>query len=116
MLGVRLEKVEAMAHAFQIVGVERTITNWGHQHVTAVGTAPEPGSPDSWPIAWVLGALAAGDLFYTMNDVEGTAFARPYRCMCGFATIRTTPSDELRDGLESASMEAWEELRATASC
>jgi hypothetical protein len=113
---VRLEKVEAMAHAFQIVGVDRTITNWGHRHVTSVGTAPEPGSPDLWPITWVLGALAAGDLFYTTAKVDGTVFARPYRCICGFATIRTTPSDELSDGLESTSMEAWEELKAPASC
>jgi hypothetical protein len=116
MLGVRLKKVEIMAHAFEIVSVDRTVTNWGHQHVTAVRTAPEPGSPDRWPITWVLGALAAGDLFYTINKAEGTAFARPYRCICGFATIRTTPSDEMGDGLESISMKAWQELSAPASC
>ena len=102
-----------MTQAFQIESVQRSVTNWGHRHVTAVGTAPKPGSPDQWPIASVLGVLAAGDLFYTITDLREPAFARPYRCICGFQTIRTTPSDETTDGLESISGAAWEEERST---
>jgi hypothetical protein len=52
-------KVVAMAQAFQIVSVSRSLTNWGHHHITAIDTAPMPGSPDSWPIASALGALGA---------------------------------------------------------
>ena len=101
-----------MTQAFQIVSVGRSVTNWGHRHVTSVGTAPKPGSPDRWPIASVLGVLAAGDLFYTITDLREPAFARPYRCICGFETIRTTPSDEATDGLESISVVDQDEERA----
>jgi hypothetical protein len=103
-----------MTQAFQIVSVGRSVTNWGHHHVTAVGTAPKPGSPDRWPIASVLGVLAAGDLFYTITDLGEPAFARSYRCMCGFETIRTTPSDEATDGLESMSVDRDEERTTPA--
>ncbi len=92
-----------MAQAFQIVRVDRSLTNWGHHHITAVSTAPKPGSPASWPIASVLDALAEGELFYTITGGGDPAFARPYRCMCGFETIRTTPSDNPNDGLEAMS-------------
>jgi hypothetical protein len=102
-----------MTQAFQIESVRRSVTNWGHHHITAVGTAPKPGSPDSWPIASVLGVLASGDLFYTITDLGEPAFARPYRCICGFQTIRTTPSDETTDGLESISEDAWDQERST---
>src|SRR5579863_5576626 len=101
-----------MTQAFQIESVRRSVTNWGHHHITAVGTAPKPGSPDRWPIASVLGVLASGDLFYTITDLGEPAFARPYRCMCGFQTIRTTPSDETTDGLESISEDLWDEERS----
>jgi hypothetical protein len=104
-----------MTQAFQIVSVGRSVTNWGHRHVTAVGTAPKPGSPDRWPIVSVIGVLAAGDLFYTITDLREPAFARPYRCICGFETIRTTPSDEPADGLESISVVDWDEERTTAA-
>src|ERR1700688_1089564 len=70
-------KVVTMGRAFHIVSVDRSLTNWGHYHVTAVGIAPEPGSPDRWPITWVLGALGDGDLFYTIAKLEGPAFVRP---------------------------------------
>jgi hypothetical protein len=100
-----------MTQAFQIVSVGRSVTNWGHHHVTAVGTAPKPGSPDRWSITSVLGVLAGGDLFYTITELREPAFARPYRCICGFETIRTTPGDEASDGLDSISVvdedEAW---------
>src|SRR5579864_2680120 len=104
-----------MTQAFQIVSVGRSVTNWGHHHVTAVGTAPKPGSPDRWPITAVLGMLASGDLFYTITDLGEPAFARSYRCICGFETIRTTPSDEITDGLETMSVAEWDEERATAA-
>ncbi len=101
-----------MAQAFQIVSVDRSLTNWGHHHITTVDTAPKPGSPDHWPIAAVLGALAAGDLFYTVSGLGDPAFARPYRCRCRFETIRTTPADDMKDGLETLSMD-WEEQRSS---
>ncbi len=101
-------KVVAMEHAFQIVSVDRSLTNWGHYHVTAIDTAPKPGSPDHWSITSVVGALTAGDLFYTITGMGNPAFARPYRCMCGFETIRTTPADNAKDGLERLSMDEWE--------
>ena len=103
-------RIVTMENAFQIVSVDRSLTNWGHCHITALDTTPQPGSPDHWPITWVLGALGGGDLFYVITKLEGPAFARPYRCMCGFATIRTTPSDEMNDGLQSVSMDEWEPL------
>jgi hypothetical protein len=106
-------KVVDMAQAFQIVSVSRSLTNWGHPHITAIDTAPKPGSPDSWPITSALGALGAGDLFYTITGMEDPAFARPYRCMCGFETIRTTPADDIKDGLERLSMDEWETKRST---
>lgn len=96
-------KVVTMEQAFQIVSVHRSLTNWGHHHITAVNTAPQPGSPDHWSITSVLGALAAGDLFYTVSGLGDPTFARPYRCMCGFETIRTTPSEDTKDGLERLS-------------
>ncbi len=102
-----------MEHAFQIVSVDRSLTNWGHHHITAIDTAPKPGSPDSWPISSVLGALAAGDLFYAINGLGDPAFARPYRCMCGFETIRVTPAGDVKDGLERLSMDEWEVNRST---
>lgn len=89
-----------MAQAFHIVGVEKSLTNWGHHHITRVQTAPKPGFADDWPITSVLCALAAEDLFYTITNLGDPAFARPYRCMCGFQTIRTTPSEDTRDGFE----------------
>jgi len=102
-----------LPQAFQIVRVERSITNWGHRHVTAIGTDTKPGSPEDWPIASVLSALAAGEIFYTITGFGDPAFARPYRCMCGFETIRTTPSDETKDGLEGIATEEWEEDGST---
>lgn len=96
-----------MEHAFQIVSVDRSRMNWGHYHITALGTAPKPGSPDHWSITSVLGALAAGDLFYTITGMGDPAFARPYRCMCGFETIRTTLANDINDGLENLSMDEW---------
>ena len=102
-----------MAQAFQVVSVGRSETNWGHRHITAVGTAPKPGSPDRWPVSSVIGALAAGDLFYTITDLGDPAFARPYRCICGFETIRTTPSDEISDGLETITVHESDEERST---
>jgi len=101
-------KVVAMAQALQIASVSRSLTNWGHPHITAIDTAPRPGFPASWPIASVLSALAAGDLFYTIIGRGDPAFARPYRCMCGFGTIRTTRADDTKDGLERLSMDEWE--------
>ena len=89
-----------MAQAFQIVSVDRSLTNWGHHHITAVGTAPKPGFVEAWPMASVLKMLAAGDLFYTITALGDPAFARPYRCWCGFETVRTTPGDDVEDGLE----------------
>lgn len=97
-----------MTQAFQIVRVERSLTNWGHHHITTVGTDPKPGSPDTWSIASVLSAIAAGEIFYTITGLGDPAFARPYRCMCGFATIRTTPSGESKDGFEGISTDEWE--------
>ena len=88
-----------MAQAFQIVGVDRSLTNWGHVHVTAVTTAPKPGFLDGWPVASVLKMLAAGDLFYVVTDLGDPAFARPSRCWCGFETIRATAGDGADDGL-----------------
>jgi len=96
-----------MEHAFQIVSVDRSLTNWGHCHITALDTAPKPGFSHHWPIASVLSALAAGDLFYWITGMGDPAFARPYRCMCGFETIRTTPANDIKDGLESLSMDEW---------
>ena len=106
-------KVVAMAQAFQIVSVSRSLTNWGHPHVTAIDTAPRPGFPASWPIASILSALAAGDLFYTIIGRGDPAFARRYRCMCGFETIRTTPADDTKDGLESISIDECQEQEFT---
>jgi len=102
-----------MAQAFHIVSVERTLTNWGHHHITAVGTDPKPGAPDNWPIASVLGAIASGEIFYTITGLGDPAFARPYRCICGFETIRTTPSGESKDGLEGISADEWQEQGST---
>jgi hypothetical protein len=102
-----------MAQAFQIVSVERSVTNWGHRHVTTVGTAPKPGFQDRWPVASVIGALAGGDLFYTITEMGDPAFARPYRCMCGFETVRTTPSDETSDGLDRMTVDEWDDERST---
>jgi hypothetical protein len=90
-----------MAQAFHIVAVERSLTNWGHHHITRVSTSPKPGSPEDWSIASLLSALAAGDLFYTVTSLGDPAFARPYRCMCGFQTIRTTTSEDAKDGFEN---------------
>jgi hypothetical protein len=105
-----------MAQAFQIVSVGRAVTNWGHRHITAVGTAPKPGFPDRWAIDSVIAALTGGDIFYTTTDLGDPAFARPYRCMCGFETIRTTSSDKPNDGLEAISVdERYEERSRTAS-
>jgi hypothetical protein len=106
-------KVVAMEQAFQIVSVDRSLTNWGHYHITSLDTAPKPGSPDRWSITSVLGALAAGDLFYTISRLGDPAFARPYRCMCGFATVRATPAGDTKDGLESLSADQWETKRST---
>jgi hypothetical protein len=102
-----------MARAFQIVSVERSVTNWGHRHITTVETAPKPGCQDRWPVASVVGALADGDLFYTITPMGDPAFARPYRCMCGFETVRTTPGDETSDGLEIITVDEWDDDRFT---
>jgi hypothetical protein len=98
-----------MAEAFHIVSVERSLTNWGHRHITAVHTAPKPGFLNDWPIASVLAALVADDLFFTITPMGDPAFARPYRCMCGFQTIRTTPSDLTEDGFERISTDHGEQ-------
>ena len=90
-----------MAQAFQIVSVDRSLTNWGHRHITSVGTAPKPGFVDAWPVSSVLKALVAGELFYTVTVLGEPAFARRYRCWCGFETIRTTASDAITDGMEN---------------
>ena len=89
-----------MTQAFQIVSVDRSLTNWGHHHVTAVGTAPKPGFVDTWPMSSVLKMLATGDIFYTVTSLGDPAFARSHRCWCGYETVRTTPVDDLEDGLE----------------
>jgi hypothetical protein len=89
-----------MTQAFQIVSVDRSLTNWGHRHVTAVGTAPKPGFLETWAVASVVKMLAAGDLFYSITSLGEPAFARPFRCWCGFETIRTTAGEEISDGLE----------------
>jgi len=102
-----------MEQAFQIVSVERSLTNWGHYHITALDTAPKPGSPDRWSITSVLSALADGDLFYTISGLGDPAFARPYRCMCGFETVRTTPAGDTKDGLERLSADEWEIRQTT---
>jgi hypothetical protein len=90
-----------MAQAFQIVSVDRTLTNWGHRHITTVATAPKPGFPDRWPVAAVVKSIAAGDLFYTVTGLGDPAFAHTQRCWCGFVTIRSTPNDDLQDGFET---------------
>ena len=100
-----------MAQAFHIVSVDRSLTNWGHRHITALGTAPKPGFPDHWRIALVLGMIADGDLFYMVSDLGSPAFAHSYRCWCGFETIRTTSNDNAADGLEGLSVDRWEEQR-----
>jgi len=102
-----------MEQAFQVVSVERSLTNWGHYHITALDTAPKPGSPDRWSITSVLSALADGDLFYTITGMGDPAFARPYRCMCGFETVRTTPAGDTTDGLEKLSADEWEIRQTT---
>jgi len=102
-----------MPQAFQIVRVERSLTNWGHHHITSIGTDSKPGCPDSWPIASVLSAINSGEIFYTITGYGDPAFARPYRCMCGFETIRTTPSDETDDGLEGIATDEMPEDHAT---
>jgi hypothetical protein len=43
--------------------------------------------------------LGTGDLFYVVTNLGDPAFARSYRCWCGFETIRTTPGDDTDDGL-----------------
>jgi len=98
-----LEKAEKMAEAFHIVSVDRSLTNWGHRHITALGTAPKPGFPDHWSIASVLSMIGAGELFYTMSVLGSPAFAHPYRCWCGVETIRTTANDKADDGFEGLS-------------
>ena len=90
-----------MAQAFQIERVDRSLTNWGHHHITAVGTAPKPGFDDVWPVDSVVKALDGGELFYTVTAWGEPAFARPYRCWCGFETVRATPGDAVLDGMEN---------------
>jgi len=104
-----------MAQAFQIVSVTRTLTNWGHRHITAIGTAPKPGFVDAWSVASVLKALAAGELFYTVTNLGEPAFARPHRCWCGFETIRTTASDAITDGMENLPIPDPEGENATSA-
>jgi hypothetical protein len=97
-----------MAEAFQISCVERSMTNWGHRHITGLGTAAKPGSPERWAIATVLGRVAEGDLFYAVNALGEPVFVHPYRCWCGTRTVRTTSDDDTSDLLDTVVSCDWE--------
>ncbi len=96
-----------MAEAFQISCVARSLTNWGHRHITGVETAAKPGSPERWDMATVLGRLTAGDLFYTVNAMHDPVFVHPWRCWCGIRTIKTTGDDETADVLDDLPTCSW---------
>jgi len=97
-----------MAEAFQVSCVTRSETNWGHRHITGLGTAAKPGSPDRWHITTVLARIAGGDLFYAVGASGDPVFVRPYRCWCGFETIRTSIGEEIADQLDALSTCEWE--------
>jgi len=98
-----------MPEAFQIVCLARSLTNWGHRHITGLETAAKPGAPDRWGIATVLGRLGCGDLFYTVNALGDPVFVRPCRCWCGTETIRTTNEDEGTEALDGLPSCTWAE-------
>jgi hypothetical protein len=97
-----------MAEAFQVSCVARSETNWGHRHITGIGTVAKPGSPDRWPITAVLGRIAGGDLFYAVNASGDLVFVHAYRCWCGTETIRTTGGDDVADDLDALAICEWE--------
>jgi hypothetical protein len=97
-----------MAEAFQLSCVTRSETNWGHHHITGLGTVTKPGSPDRWPITTVLARLAGGDLFYAVGASGDPVFVRAYRCWCGFETIRMSSGEDIADQLDALSRCEWE--------
>jgi len=97
-----------MPEAFQVVCAERSQTNWGHRHITGIGTAPKPGAPDRWPMAAVLGRLAGGDLFYVVSTFGEPVFCQRYRCWCGTESLRTTPDEDAPEPLDALESCEWE--------
>jgi hypothetical protein len=69
-----------------------------HQHVTGVGVGVDPAqAPHHWTVDQVRDSIDQGDRFYTFSRGE-TALVEPYRCTCGYQTIRSAP-DALAHGL-----------------
>jgi hypothetical protein len=98
-----------MPEAFQVVCVERSQTNWGHRHITGIGTAPKPGAPERWPMATVIGRLAGGDLFYVVSALGEPIFCQRYRCWCGTESLRTTADEGALEPLEALESCDWEQ-------
>ena len=96
-----------MAEGFQIVCADRSETSRRHVHITAVGTAPRPGSPSRWSIASVLNMLVLGNRFYMIDDRGDPVFVRRYHCECGVETIRTMADDGRTDSLDSLRICDW---------
>jgi len=89
-----------MTEAFQLACVTRSRTNWGHVHITGIGTVPTPGSDDHWPVAAVIARIEDGDLFYVIGALGDPAFVRPFRCFCGFATITAKLGEQSADPVD----------------
>jgi hypothetical protein len=84
---------------YEIVCADRSEVLGRHRHVTAVGLAGPGNLVTGWTVEGVLHRYANGDRFYISVDGD-PAFVHPYRCGCGYETIRTTPDDETIDVLD----------------
>jgi hypothetical protein len=76
---------------------EITCVGWsrvpgGHRHITQVGTN---SGQQGWEINRLLARLAAGDLFYVVDERGNGTPAFSDVCSCGFATIRTVDGEYL---------------------
>jgi hypothetical protein len=70
-----------------------------HRHVTEVGTGIDPDEVvHHWTVDEVLTSMDHGDRFYTFFRGE-TAIVEPYRCSCGYETLRSAGDGSAAHGL-----------------
>lgn len=77
-------------------------------HIMAVGTSSNASdyADRQWTVQEVWDAIAQGDVFYTSAGGY-VAGVNPYRCGCGWGSLRSTPDATTANNLDSMRLCQW---------
>jgi len=80
-----------------------------HAHIVSVGTGDDPKKAnDKWTLGQVIGALANGHSFYTMDSQGNKTYVET--CICSYCNkqhIRSKPNATTSDNLDSLRRCSW---------